>query len=80
VPARFVRAMSTQDPRDPLAATTTLVLAASLLMEDTSAELIPTAEPTAEQLTEKVQLLADTADQLQALARAAQAALKQLPQ
>lgn len=59
-----------------MAVTTTLVLAASLLMENASAELVLAADPTADQLAEKVQFLTDTAAQLQALAPAAHAALK----
>lgn len=66
--------------KDPAAVTATLVLAASLLLEDTSTELVLTAHPTRSLLAEKVQLLRDTAGQLQTLAEAAQAALSQIPQ
>lgn len=69
--------MPTKDAADPIAVTTTLVLAASLLMENASAELVLAAVPTPDQLAEKAQFLTDTADQLEALARAARAALKQ---
>ena len=69
--------MSTEDPTDPVAVARTLVLAASLILEDASAELVLPPRPSSEQLGDKVQLLEDAATQLQALARAARAALQQ---
>jgi len=69
--------MPTKDAADPIAVTTTLVLAASLLMENASAELVLAPDPTKDQLAEKVQFLTDTTAQLHALVRAARAALKQ---
>ena len=47
------------------------------MREDTSSELVLPPQPTREQLTEKVRLLADMAVQLQTLAETARAALTQ---
>ena len=68
-------AMPTEEPADPVVVTATLVLAASLLMEDASAELVLPSHSTRQELAERVLLLRNTAVQLQALAKAARAAL-----
>jgi hypothetical protein len=69
--------MSTNDAADPISVIITLLLTASLVMEDTSAELVLPTRPRPQQLAEKVQLLEDTAGQLSTLAEAARAALRQ---
>jgi hypothetical protein len=56
---------------------TTVLLSAGLLMEETSASLVPPPRPSFSLLVERVQLLDDTARQLQVLAVAARAALAQ---